>query len=87
LKCGRKKFGPIFKEYKTFYLKLSLSFQKYGFRIRKKPIQDTGVKKAPDPGFGTLHGQNLSSTSDCCAAMPASGAGRWGWGKKYFALG
>jgi hypothetical protein len=43
-----------------FTQKLSLSSQKYGFGIRdprsgirKKPIQDPGVKKAPDPGSGS----------------------------------
>jgi hypothetical protein len=41
--------------------KLSLSSQKYRFGIRdprsgirKKPIPDPGVKKAPDPGSATL---------------------------------
>jgi hypothetical protein len=35
---------------------LSLSYQKYGFGNRKKPISDpvSGVKKAPDPGSATL---------------------------------
>jgi hypothetical protein len=58
----KKKFGQIFKEYITFYLKLSLSSQKYGLGIRdprsgmrKKPIPDPGpgVKKALDPGSGS----------------------------------
>jgi hypothetical protein len=59
LKCGRKKFGPIFKELYNFLLKkLPLSSQNYGFGIRKKTYpgsrgqKSTGsrVKKAPDPG-------------------------------------
>jgi hypothetical protein len=33
---------------------LSPSSQKYGFGIRKKPIPDPVVKKAPDPGSATL---------------------------------
>jgi hypothetical protein len=33
-----------------FTQKLPLSSQKYGFGIRKKPIPDPGVKKAPDHG-------------------------------------
>jgi hypothetical protein len=52
-----KKIGPIFKELLKFLpKKFSLSYQKYGFGIRdprsgirKKPILDPGVKKAPDP--------------------------------------
>jgi hypothetical protein len=46
---------------------LSLSSQKYGFGIRdlrsgirKKPIPDPGVKKAPDPGSATLHSRTGS---------------------------
>jgi hypothetical protein len=70
----KKKIWANFQRVQNFLpKKLSLSSQKYGFGIRKKSIQDPGVKKAPDPGSGTLHGQNLSSTSDCCAAIPASG--------------
>jgi hypothetical protein len=48
---GDKKSKSIFKELKNFLpKKLSLSSQKYGFRIRdpEKPIPDPGVKKAPD---------------------------------------
>jgi hypothetical protein len=44
--------------YRTFcQKKLSLGSQKYGFAIRKKPIPDPGVKKAPDPGSATLNGR------------------------------
>jgi hypothetical protein len=46
-----------------FTKKLSKSSSKYGLRIRdprsgirKKPIPDPGVKKAPDPGSATLPG-------------------------------
>ncbi len=63
LKCGRKKFGPIFKELQNFLpKKLSISSQNMGlgseiwdpgsgknlFRI-----PDPGVKKARDPGSGS----------------------------------
>ncbi len=54
LKCGRKKFGPIFKEFYNFLLKkLSLSSQKYGFGIRnpKKHLSRIqGSKKHRIPG-------------------------------------
>jgi hypothetical protein len=61
LKCRRKKFGPIFKEFYNFLpKKLSLSSQKYGFGIRDPRsgknlfrIPDPGVKKAPDPRSGS----------------------------------
>jgi hypothetical protein len=53
---------------------LSLSSQNYGFGIRKKPVQD--------PGSGTLHGQNLSSTSGepeiVAQQFQPQVAGRWG---------
>jgi hypothetical protein len=46
---------------------LSISSQKYGFGIRdprsgirKKPIPDPGVKKAPDPGSGSATLANLT---------------------------
>ncbi len=50
-------FYQFSKNYRSFLAKkLSLSSQKYGVGIRdprpgiqKKPIPDTGVKKAPDP--------------------------------------
>jgi hypothetical protein len=43
-----------------FTQKLSLCSQKYGFGIRKNPIPDPGVKKAPDPGSATLPTVNQS---------------------------
>jgi hypothetical protein len=65
--------------------KLSLSSQKYGFGIRdprswirKKPIPDPGVKKAPDPGSATLL-QRLRTES---VRIPGNvGAGRLQAGK------
>ncbi len=60
----KKKVCPNFQRiiYGNFLpKKLSLSSQKYGFGIRdprfgirKKPIPDPGVKKAPDPESATL---------------------------------
>jgi hypothetical protein len=55
-KCWRKIFWPIFKELYILLTKLSLSYQRnmgWGSGIRKKPIPDPGVKKAPDPGSGS----------------------------------
>jgi hypothetical protein len=60
LKCRRKKFGQFSKIIELLPKKLSLSSQTYGLGIRdprsgirKKPIPDPGVKKAPDPGSGS----------------------------------
>jgi hypothetical protein len=44
----KKKLGKFSKNYRTFYPKFSLSFQKYGFGN-----PDPGVKKASDPGSGS----------------------------------
>jgi hypothetical protein len=48
---------------------VSIRTQKYAFGIRdprsgipKKPIPDPGVKKAPDPGSGTLFVDLLEET-------------------------
>ncbi len=47
------------KNYRTFYPKIFvLSYQKYGFGIRDSEknlfrIPDPGLKKTPDPGFGS----------------------------------
>ncbi len=57
----KNKFGPIFKELLKFLPKnFSICSQIYGFGIRdprsgirKKPIPDPGIKKAPDPGSGS----------------------------------
>jgi hypothetical protein len=50
LKCLRKKFGPIFKEFLNFLpKKLSLSSEKYGLRIRD-PKSGIRKKSIPDPG-------------------------------------
>jgi hypothetical protein len=56
--------GQFSKNYRTFKPKLSISSQKYGVGIqnprsgiRKKPIPDPGVKKAPEPGSATLAGR------------------------------
>ncbi len=81
-----KSWANFQRVYNFLPKKLSPSSQKYGFGIRKKPIQDPGVKKAPDPGSGTLHGQNLSSTSgepEIVAQQfqfQPQVAGRWGVG-------
>jgi hypothetical protein len=50
--------------------KLSLSSQKYGFRIRKKPIQDPGSRgqKATDPGSGSA----TMGIKPCSSARKAS---------------
>jgi hypothetical protein len=60
LKCLRKKFGPIFKEWLKIPIKFSICPQIYGFGIRDPGsgknlfrIPDPGVKKAPDPGSGS----------------------------------
>jgi hypothetical protein len=62
--CGRKKFGPVFKElpvYNFLPKNLSLSSKIYGVGIRDPgktlfwiPDPGPGVKKAPDPGSATL---------------------------------
>jgi hypothetical protein len=60
LKCWKKNLGQFLKKYRTFYPKKSLSkiwVWDPGSEIRKKNlfrIPDPGVKKAPDPGSGTL---------------------------------
>jgi hypothetical protein len=48
----KKKIWPILKIIELFTQKIvtKLSSQEYGLGIRKKPIPDPGVKKAPDPG-------------------------------------
>jgi hypothetical protein len=35
--------------------KIVTKLSKFGFGIRKKPIPDPGIKKAPDPGSATLY--------------------------------
>ncbi len=50
----KKKIWANFRRIiELFTQKIVTNSQKYGFRIRKKPIQDPGVKKAPDPGSGS----------------------------------
>jgi hypothetical protein len=56
----KRKFGPIFKELyiELFTQKIVIKRSKIwvwdpGSEIRKKPILDPGVKKAPDPGSGS----------------------------------
>ncbi len=56
----RQIFEPIEKELqvsvRTYNQKMSLSSQKYGLRIRKKPISDLRVKKAPNPEVLRIRG-------------------------------
>jgi hypothetical protein len=49
-----KNLGQFTKNYRTLPKKLSLSSRDPRSGIRKKPIPDPGVKKAPDPGSATL---------------------------------
>jgi|688.fasta_scaffold1226266_2 hypothetical protein len=52
----KKKIWPIFKELWNILLKNlspALKNMSLGSKIRKKPIPDPGVKKAPDPESGS----------------------------------
>jgi hypothetical protein len=52
----KKNLGQFLKNYRTFYQKncqKALQNMVLGSGIRKKPIPDPGVKKAPDPGSAT----------------------------------
>ncbi len=57
--------GQFLNNYRTFYPKKCQVLKNMGLgsEIRKKPIPDPGVKKAPDPGSATLVMRSLIAGS------------------------